>query len=796
MACVGIQSRYGGITMRGRRTAFLAGACVLALLGTAKLVQGQRPAVRAVLKGELGRDLLEASSTEASDSVEGVAPPPKPAAAKLPCVDGNGHLWKGWFIESYQCVSETVWFQGVTNSPFSPNGNQAGAPTDIFLNFGSLGASSEQAYDPDRFGLSIPGIGGKLVLELSPEFVYNEGVIPFPNTLIELGVAPGNPIVGNPCKEGVSSVVCGKWDARFGNNTHQIEIIPQDSGGLIGRRATEIGVKFVHIHPILGTSNSLYHNAKGLCNSDGKTFCLHSSDCPNNGDCMVAALSGYVTATILDRNGNIVHQATRPVPFEQESPQYTIHASNWGMTSNTELFESVSGQHVAPTSVMDHFYKPESGNFSGGGPYAARFILFGQKNDASGYPHPSVDVTGFIIANGSAEVGINSNGETIGVARLKIPAQWAEAYFVQSSDKPFQGTVDKMVGGTVFAIPFKIGDFPGEYSVEVTMNGGSKAVSRVFVDSSSPAPSTASVLTSSPSGALTSLPTKYPISTPTGTHVPRPSIGATDEPSNPVAMPTTAPMPLPSNVPGAPTTSLVPSPMPAPDAILPSEAPRSTPTSASSSDSSVTHDAKQTSVPTLGSAELTSSAPSDAPSASQIHIPVLGPSQHPSSAPILLATMGPSRGRTESPTTSPTSSPTANPTETPTTSPTKTPTSTPTETPTSTPTETPTSNPTGAPTARATKPPTQKPSSRPSPAPTPMPTTAPTFQLDSQANLARVEASRPVPINGGTIAGVVAMILVLGTLLAFVTDAARQILFHDELRPDDALFHSIPSEST
>jgi hypothetical protein len=727
---------------------------------------------------------------------------------------------EGWSIENYQCKRDSAFFYNVVNAYTSANGLQAGAPTDLMLEFGSLGNSVLVAYNPECFGLAIPGNGGKLVIILSNHFVYM-GEQPTPNEIMELGVAPGNPILGIPCNDGDADVVCGNWNANL-VGTHQIEIIPQGENGLTGRRALTIGVKFAHIHPKIATSKAMYCNAIGTCDSNKTAYCLNHQNCPKAGKCVAKKLKGTVTAMVVDSTGTTIHEATHSVLFVQKAPPFTVHNTNIGLTSNTEVYESVTGQYVEPGATADGYYH-NGESFSKGGPYAPRFLVFGRKNEISGFPHAIVDVTGFVIRDDAQKVSIRSKGDEIGVATLTTPEQWAEAFFVQSTEYVFEGTLND-VGGTVFPLSIQVGDVPGMYSVQVTMKGGSRAVSQIFV----PLPPSAVPLTVpsdfiEPSNIPTLLPTKetrlptlnpsiaksaFPTHSPTALPITmsRPNVRPTKSPTSTWITPsspspllsllsswpmasTTVPTVIPLSRPesfqaGSPFQQASPAPIPAPTTIsgAPLVSPSSWPNVESSDSPSKKYTLSSTSRPFVEPPEQPTVTPHGIPTNSPIKVPTQNPTRPTLSS---LASSVPTGNPTRDPTIGPTHDPTYGLTSTPTTNPSILPTASPMAPPIPPPTEHPTYLPTANPTGDPTSTRTNFPIDNWTYSPATVPTTLPTTFLNRKAQVSRVNKSRPKPIiNGGILTGGLALIAVVVTMILLMSEAARQLLFG---RPKDPL---------
>jgi hypothetical protein len=448
----------------------------------------------------------------------------------LDCVDSDtGALSPGFAVENGVCMKadSSVFFYDILQGPVSANGLQPGAPTDIQLLFGSLGRPVETAMDPINFGLQIPGAGGRLILDLGPEFVYDaaENQQPTPDSLVGLAMAVDNNLFGNVCPYTAESlqggIACANWNAEFGTSNQQILIIPQDDGGLTGQRAAETGVKLATIHPIINTSSGLYRNARGECSAPSGVFCVSDTDCSSEGTCIEQTLTASITATVIDGSGNIVHKATQSVEFMQQvefmqHARFSIFATNSGLANDMEVNESVDFQRALPGERCENFGKPND-LFSSGLTYAPRFIIFAPKSSDEGYPHAGVPNLGFQIFDDD-KGAIFSNGVEIGTFQTVNEFAFAEGKLVTPSSD-----VDIMisnspagVGGSIFALPLRISyieGFPARYAVKVTLLGGAEAVSRVVIDGP-PTQAPSFLLSAEPSQAPTQAPSFLPSAEP------------------------------------------------------------------------------------------------------------------------------------------------------------------------------------------------------------------------------------------------------------------------------------------
>jgi hypothetical protein len=341
-------------------------------------------------------------------------------------------------------------------------------------------------------------------------------LVPRENLLVELGTAMGNPIVGGAsCYDRLDDaavLVCGNWTASFGDNRNQIVYSPNSPVGLEGNRATEIGVKFAHIHPSLATpfESTLYHNANGTCVTlDGflPQFCRFDDDCPANADCQITFfLQASITATVYDIDNQILQKATQSLTFRQ-APVYAVYSTNVGLFSNQELFESVDYQYVEPNTLCRNTSIANSREaFSSAAPYAPRFIMFGQAYTDTTFPHPEVENL-VVEINSDTKGTVLSAGAPIGSIDLVQPENAGGFLVSEGAGVILPSTV---FGGTAFATPLQTGSVPGLYVVRVMMLDGTAAESRTVVQDNIGSPSTPASAVSptlSPSALNPALPT-------------------------------------------------------------------------------------------------------------------------------------------------------------------------------------------------------------------------------------------------------------------------------------------------
>ena len=452
------------------------------------------------------------------------------------CLIATGELPDGFAVENRMCIptAASTFFYGIRAGPISSNGLQAGAPTDLHLLFGSPGKSIEDAFDPENYGMAIPP-GGKMVMDFSKHFVTT-GQAP----TVELGLAPGNPLIGGEScatrSDVNAEVVCANFDVTVGSHPRQLVVTPRDPTGLTGARATEVGFKFAHIHPELRTDEirTVFYNANGVCdNVEGEvTYCVNSDHCPGFSICVPQRLIASVTVTIFDSETNTVYKGKRDVVFSQEAG-YSIASFNGGLTSNQEVAETVDFQRVPIGSVCSAVSRPSGTLFSEGGPYAPRFILFPPNEADTAFPHPSI--ANLLLTRQQTSGSIFVDGQRVGIFDLIQP----EGAFGTFVDENISFTlVDSTVGGTIFAIPVQVAG-EGRYTVKVTMINGVTAESNIIASVPTPAPSAAPTISSQPSMAPIT-PTLSPTisSQPTGSPSESPSSVPTVPP--PTMAPTTA----------------------------------------------------------------------------------------------------------------------------------------------------------------------------------------------------------------------------------------------------------------
>lgn len=429
------------------------------------------------------------------------------------CLDSQGNLLTDTAIQDRTCTTaaEAVFYYAIQPAPITSNGLQAGAPTDLHLWFGSIGNLVETAFDPQNFGLGLH-VNGRLIVDFGPQFLYDdqEARIPIPNRIVELGLAMGNAVLGEPCNYRDDAerapIVCAGWSANFGDTNgtstngtdfNQVVYSTALDQGLTGERGQLIGAKFAHVHPQFGTSSGLYHNANGTCfnstnvdsndSSNTTTYCRFDFECPVAEACVTAEITASVTVTVVDDVGDIVHKAVRRTVFTSE-PRYAVFQTNAGLFLYRELAETVDFQHVYPDTNCENTARADL--FSEGAPYAPRFFLFGPQSSDLGFPHPTVpDLLYDMDTNTTAT--LRSGTTVIGTVELLQPAS-AGGILLVSNNSGLIGNGAGDIGGTLFAVPVRVGSIPGLYTVRVTMEGGAVADSRIVVDEATSRPTAAS----------------------------------------------------------------------------------------------------------------------------------------------------------------------------------------------------------------------------------------------------------------------------------------------------------------
>jgi hypothetical protein len=490
------------------------------------------------------------------------------------CLDSQGNLLTDTAIQDRTCTtaSQAVFYYDIQPAPITANGLQAGAPTDLHLWFGSIGNPIETAFDPRNFGLGLP-VNGRLIVDFGPQFLYDneQANIPIPNRIVELGLAMGNAVLGEPCnyRDDVERalIVCGGWTAGFGDNTtanvtatangtstnfNQVVYTTAMDQGLTGERGQLIGAKFAHVHPQFGTASGLYHNANGTCFNissanindsinNNTTYCRFDSECPDSQTCVTApsGITASITVTVVDDVDDIVHKAVRRTVFTAQ-PRFAVFPTNAGLFAYQELAETVDFQHVYPDTICENIARVDN-LFSAGAPYAPRFFLFGPQSSDFGFPHPIVSDLIYEIDTDNDTTGTLRNGTTvIGTVELLQPAG-AGGILVVSNNSGLIGNGPAALGGTLFAVPVQVGSILGLYTVRVTMVDGAVADSRIVVDEATSSPTLApsampSVAPSvspsvAPSVAPSIAPSAMPSTIPTGASSLSPSFGPTDSPT-------------------------------------------------------------------------------------------------------------------------------------------------------------------------------------------------------------------------------------------------------------------------
>jgi hypothetical protein len=410
---------------------------------------------------------------------------------ELTCIDKDtGELINGQFVENGVCVEESVWYYALVSAPIASNGLLAGAPTDLHLQFGSLGNPIEDAFDPQNYGLYIKGGMGRMTLDLSPHFIYDQANGHPAQALFttELALGPANIFFSAPCifdqDTEKGQTVCTGWTSELGeNNRNQIHIIVPD--GLFGKRALEVGIKFFHLHPVIELGSAIYHNANGTCDDaqPETTYCRFASDCTDDSPCIPATepFTASVTATLLDENGKIQHKGTRSYTLDTE-PRYATFSTNTRVASHNDVVEMIDFQRVEPGAECVSVTRADGSDFfSSGVPYAPRFFLFGPSDEATAFPQLGVANVATTLTSPTTGL-IFSGQDEIGSFELLQPngasGQILEENLGYISDGP------PRIGGTLFAVPVKTGDIPGKYIVQVTVAGGTTAQSRFIVTES------------------------------------------------------------------------------------------------------------------------------------------------------------------------------------------------------------------------------------------------------------------------------------------------------------------------
>ena len=273
-------------------------------------------------------------------------------------------------------------------APEVANGIVAGEPTEIITVLNALGVNDKLALDPENFGHQIPA-GGYVEVTLGGTFERNgvdngKSFVPIASNAyiaIETGL-PQNPIAA-PAGAGVQH---GNYTI-IDNGDKMITVMPNGGSGDNGleqARANVIGFKAVHIRPRPNTNVGPAPFTNGA-----------------------AGTTGSVEITIYNASGDVVEQGFGWVIFPV-SVGRTVGPTNVGLatggqnspaTTTAELVESVNFQHIAPNTVLSNAERPSGGSFSGGAPYAPRFLMFEElaMQPDSYIPFKGINKVGYVV---------------------------------------------------------------------------------------------------------------------------------------------------------------------------------------------------------------------------------------------------------------------------------------------------------------------------------------------------------------------------------------------------------------
>jgi hypothetical protein len=371
----------------------------------------------------------------------------------------------------------------VVAPPVVANGTIAGEPTEFVAFLNAPGAPKKLALDPSNFGHQIPA-GGRLELELGGTFERNGvdnglpfvPVAPTANFLLVTGL-PQAPIVhaaGAGVQHGNYSVI--------DSGGKLLTLVPNGGSGdngLENDRANTIGFKVVHLRPNPNTGSGPAPFTNGPAGS-----------------------KGTVTIRIFDADGNLIESGKKSVRFP-DSLGRIVGITNAGLatggqgspaTIDVETVESVTFQHVAPNTALANTVRPAGQPFSAGAPYAPRFLLFEEQalQPDSYIPFKGIAGVGYVV-NGKkpwkADVVEDSNANgipdsddhKIGEIRMKGPDD-SPGTILASSALTTSGDGVSGPNGSVFNVPVQVGAQPGVYTVEVSLEDSSEAVTTLIVE--------------------------------------------------------------------------------------------------------------------------------------------------------------------------------------------------------------------------------------------------------------------------------------------------------------------------
>lgn len=372
----------------------------------------------------------------------------------------------------------------VESAPIVPNGLLAGEPTDINIHLTVPGEPGEYFRDPALMGWQIPA-GGRMEVELGGTFerngIDNDAEFVSMDSGVYLILLPGNP--QNPIVP-VAGAGVQHGNYSVSDDGDQIIVITPNGGegdnGLEGARATEIGVKTVHILPLLTSE---------------------AGPAPfQNGP---AGTTGNVDVRIFDAEGTLLESGSATVEFPDEVGRQ-VFPTNFGLatagqllaeTATAELIETTNFQRVAPQTELVNTERGEF--FSEGQPYALRFLLFEAQAlqpdpfaPMIGLPEVGIIVDdedpsmGLLVQDTSADGLIDAEADTVvGSVMISGPSNESRGEILAIDGFPLTITGDGATApnGSILNVPVRVGAEEGTYAVTVSLDGGNSATLYIVV---------------------------------------------------------------------------------------------------------------------------------------------------------------------------------------------------------------------------------------------------------------------------------------------------------------------------
>lgn len=368
----------------------------------------------------------------------------------------------------------------VVGAPTVAGGLVGGQATNINIMF-AKGA----ALDPNVRGLQIPA-GGHMEIEMVRGFARTGPELDDPsrefvkidsNATVVLGTGlPQNPIVAT---DG-TGVQHGNYTIG-GNDNHVIKITPVGGtgpNGLKNLRATDIGVKSIHIRP----------------NGNRPPFI--------NGP---VGAEGVVDVRIFSSAKKVIKSGSYTVTFEAPPTGPVIYKNNEGYTTplqtspnttSTLAVESVDFQHVPPSASLN--LRDQIVPMDPQGLYALQFILFDANQPDDFIPMKGIPGVGYwrddqskivhtatLYQDTTGVVGAvpDPTDTAIGTVTVKGP-RGSTPKIVPFFSPVLTVSGDGITGahGSTLRIGVEVGYQPGPYYVTVDLDNGGSATSVIIVD--------------------------------------------------------------------------------------------------------------------------------------------------------------------------------------------------------------------------------------------------------------------------------------------------------------------------